>query len=77
VALKVTPVVPSGKNAGPLLESVGEASQMSVAEEPAKNAVIAGSLAAVPPDCLHSTVIGAGHVIEGAVVSTTRTLAWH
>ena len=72
-AVNFTWVTPSGKNDGPSLESVGEASHTSVAEAPARNAAMAGSLAGLPPGELHSTVIDCGQVMTGGVVSTTRT----
>src|SRR4029079_17308800 len=50
-----------------------EASQTSVAV--ARNEASCGSPAAIPPPPAHSTAIGAGHTMAGAVVSATITRA--
>src|SRR6516162_5478602 len=69
LAVNVTVVTPSGKHPGALFVTVGEGSQASVAEAPARKAAIWGSEAGVPPDWLHSTVMPFGHVTVGAVWS--------
>src|SRR6185436_16036818 len=61
------------KNGGALLEMLSDGVQISVTDAPPRNAEIAMSFAAVPPLALHSTVIGAGQVIDGAIVSRTCT----
>jgi hypothetical protein len=76
-AVKVTGVVPNGKNPGASLETAGVASQVSVALTPPKNGASCGSAALMPPIPVHSTVAGAGHVMAGGIVSATITRAWH
>src|SRR5262249_52327406 len=75
--VKLTGVTPSGKKAGALLVGVRLASQISVAETPAKNGASWGSFAAMPLLPVHSTLIGAGQTSTGGVVSCTRTLKLH
>src|SRR5436309_11068666 len=70
-AVKVTVVLPSGRNAGASWVIAGVASQMSVADTPAKNAASCGSTAWMPQFPVHSTVMLAGQVITGGVVSST------
>src|SRR5262245_20891662 len=52
-----------------------EGSQTSVAVAPPRNPVMVELLAGVPPAVVHSTLIGAGHVMFGCIVSTTVTVA--
>ena len=74
VAVKVTRVVPSGKDAGASWVTVGCAVTRSVAVAAARKAAtdgfVTGTLPLPPP---FETVIGAGAVSRGAVVSRTRT----
>ena len=64
VAVKVTVVTPSGQIAGALLVMVTEASQISVAD------AVKGTI--VPASVACSTIILAGTVRTGTVVSRTR-----
>src|SRR5262249_44920441 len=77
VTLKVTGVVPSPKCAGALWVGLSEGSHASLAETEAKNAASWGSVWSIPLLPVHSTVTGAGQVIEGGVVSFTVTLNVH
>src|SRR5262249_50096702 len=62
---------------GALFVITGEGSQTSAAVAPFRKARIAGSLAGVPPNWEHSTVIPAGQTMAGGAVATTRTSAEH
>src|SRR5438128_298881 len=70
VAVKVRVVVPSGYVAVP-------AGPVTVTGPPMSEAVAPATFTVASPFPVASAVIGAGHVIEGGVVSTTVTLVWH
>ncbi len=62
-----TGVVPTGK-------ALPDAGQVAVTDPAHTSDALAVSVAAALSSPVHSSVWGAGHVIDGSVVSTTRTV---
>jgi hypothetical protein len=74
LAVQVTTVVPTGKNAGASLPKDVTLPQLSVALADASHVAMAGSLPLTPPAVLHSNVRGAGALHAGASQSRTDTV---
>ena len=74
IAAKVTVLTPCGNTAGALFVGVIAPSTISIADAPFKNPTIMVFVAAVPAAFTAATMIFAGALIAGAVVSTTLTV---
>src|SRR4030095_9394682 len=72
-AVNMTVVLPNGRVPGALFDNAGAASQTSDARATLKKGASCGSPAPMPAGDVHSTVTGAGQMMSGCVLSTTRT----